>query len=72
RTALAGRGLWVEPTSAVVWPALHKELASLPDPLVLVLTGSGFKATASSASTLPLERPAEISWAANPSAVPGV
>ena len=72
RTALAGRGLWVEPTSAVVWPALCEELASLPDPVVSVLTGSAFKATASSASRPPLERPAEISQAANPSAVPGV
>src|SRR3989304_5500942 len=45
-TALGGRGLWVEPTSAVVWPALHNELASLPDPVVAVLTGSGFKSTA--------------------------
>jgi threonine synthase len=62
----------VEPTSAVVWPALCKELMSLPDPVVSVLTGSGFKATESSASKSPLERPAEISQAANPSAVPGV
>jgi threonine synthase len=44
RAELARRGLWVEPTSAVVWPALLQALPDLPDPVVMVLTGSGLKA----------------------------
>ncbi len=40
---LARTGLWVEPTSAVVWPALVEALDQLPDPVVAILTGSGFK-----------------------------
>jgi threonine synthase len=40
---LARTGFNVEPTSAVVWPAALEVLHELPDPLVLVLTGSGFK-----------------------------
>lgn len=40
---LARAGLWVEPTSAVVWPALVETLDELPDPIVAVLTGSGYK-----------------------------
>ena len=73
-TALAGRGLWVEPTSAVVWPALHNELASLPDPVVAVLTGSGFKSTAHFDAHRPTaERPADdLRQAAKPSTFPGV
>jgi threonine synthase len=43
RDALASAGFYVEPTSAVVWPALQSLLADLPDPIVAVLTGSGFK-----------------------------
>lgn len=49
RDALGRCGLYVEPTSAVVWAALPEALASLPDPVVFLLTGSGLKA----ASTLP-------------------
>ncbi len=45
RDALASKGFYVEPTSAVVWPALRNVLAELPDPVVVVLTGSGFKDT---------------------------
>lgn len=41
--ALAKRGFFVEPTSAVVWPALGAALERLPDPVVVVLTGSGLK-----------------------------
>lgn len=41
---LARRGFLVEPTSAVVWAALQFVLDELPDPVVAVLTGSGFKA----------------------------
>ena len=43
RDQLAKRGLYVEPTSAIVWNVLEQKLASLPDPVVAVLTGSGFK-----------------------------
>jgi threonine synthase len=44
RDALARCGLHVEPTSAVVWAALPEILPVLPDPVVLMLTGSGLKA----------------------------
>jgi threonine synthase len=42
---LAARGILVEPTSAVVWPALQQVIhtADNPGPVVLSLTGSGFK-----------------------------
>jgi threonine synthase len=43
RYALSRLGLYVEPTSAVVWPALAATLDELPDPVVVVLTGSGYK-----------------------------
>jgi threonine synthase len=43
RDALARLGFYVEPTSGVVWAALGMILADLPDPVVIVLTGSGFK-----------------------------
>lgn len=43
RDELARRGLYVEPTSAIVWNALEQALPGLPDPLVVVLTGSGLK-----------------------------
>jgi len=43
RDELSRRGLYVEPTSAVVWPALMAVLDNLPDPVVVVLTGSGYK-----------------------------
>ena len=42
-TELSLRGFPVEPTSAVVWPALENLLPELPEPVVAVLTGSGFK-----------------------------
>lgn len=41
--ALAKRGFYVEPTSAVVWSALQQIMGKVPDPIVVVLTGSGFK-----------------------------
>jgi threonine synthase len=41
--ALSRRGFFVEPTSAVVWPALLSTGEELSDPIVMVLTGSGFK-----------------------------
>jgi threonine synthase len=43
RDELAKRGLYVEPTSALVWSALEQTLARLPDPVVTMLTGSGYK-----------------------------
>jgi threonine synthase len=43
RDALAHLGFYVEPTSALVWRALEETLSELPDPVVVVLTGSGYK-----------------------------
>ncbi|HJW91264.1 MAG TPA: pyridoxal-phosphate dependent enzyme [Anaerolineales bacterium] len=43
RDELAHRGFYVEPTSAVVWAGLAQLDRSFPDPVVTVLTGSGFK-----------------------------
>jgi len=44
RQALAAMGLYVEPTSALVWDALQQAGEHLVDPVVVVLTGSGLKA----------------------------
>ncbi len=41
--ALAHLGFFVEPTSALIWSALHQTLDVLPDPIVVILTGSGYK-----------------------------
>jgi threonine synthase len=43
RVALAKLGMFIEPTSAVVWGALAQVIHRLPEPVVVVLTGSGFK-----------------------------
>jgi threonine synthase len=43
RNALAKHGLYVEATSAVVWPALLLTLRDLKDPVVVIVTGSGYK-----------------------------
>ena len=43
RDDLGCQGLYVEPTSAVVWPAIQQVLADRPDPVVAILTGSGLK-----------------------------
>jgi len=43
RDALAQLGFYVEPTSAIVWAALEKWISKLPDPVVVILTGSGLK-----------------------------
>jgi threonine synthase len=43
RDSLARLGFYVEPTSALVWKALHVHLPRLPDPVVVILTGSGYK-----------------------------
>ena len=43
RNALAGFGFFVEPTSAIVWAALARIAEKMPDPIVVILTGSGLK-----------------------------
>jgi threonine synthase len=43
RAALARLGFYVEPTSAIVWAAMARMLGKLPDPVVVILTGSGMK-----------------------------
>lgn len=45
RDQLARSGFYVEPTSAIVWNALQQVATELPDPIVVVLTGSGLKAS---------------------------
>lgn len=42
---LARRGFYVEPTSAVVWPALLSLWEKMRNPVVVILTGSGFKSS---------------------------
>jgi threonine synthase len=41
--ALAHLGYYVEPTSAIIWSALAHLVEKLPDPIVVILTGSGLK-----------------------------
>jgi threonine synthase len=43
RDALKALGFSVEPTSAIVWDALQQTGQHLPDPIVVVLTGAGWK-----------------------------
>ena len=43
RDALARLGFYVEPTSAIAWAALIQLTDKLPDPIVVILTGSGLK-----------------------------
>ncbi len=43
REALARLGFFIEPTSAIVWSALRQVITTLPDPVVVLLTGSGYK-----------------------------
>jgi threonine synthase len=43
RNQLARIGLYVEPTAAIVWNAFGQVASELPDPVVIVLTGSGLK-----------------------------
>jgi threonine synthase len=40
---LAKLGFYVEPTSALVWNALEQVIDDIPEPIVVVLTGSGLK-----------------------------
>jgi len=44
RDELARRGLYVEPTSAIVWQGALAVWEQLVDPVVMILTGSGLKA----------------------------
>jgi threonine synthase len=43
RDALAHLGFYVEPTSALVWQAIKETISDLSDPVVVILTGSGYK-----------------------------
>ena len=43
RDQLAHRGLFVEPTSAIVWNALEQVVERISPPIVVILTGSGLK-----------------------------
>lgn len=43
RDQLAHRGLFVEPTSAIVWDGLAQVIDQSPQPVVAILTGSGLK-----------------------------
>ncbi len=43
RDEFARRGLYVEPTSAVIWAAIEHTISRLPEPVVGILTGSGLK-----------------------------
>lgn len=43
RNTLTRRGIYVEPTSAIVWSALKCFHKDLPEPAILVMTGSSYK-----------------------------
>ena len=43
RDLLARSGFFVEPTSALVWDALRRVCGLVPEPIVVLLSGSGFK-----------------------------
>jgi len=43
RNNLAKRGLFVEPSSAIVWDALKQVAGKVPEPIVVILTGAGYK-----------------------------
>lgn len=45
RKELAHRGIFAEPTSATVWAAAKKLRTRLPEPVILIITGSGLKNT---------------------------
>ncbi|MBE0408275.1 MAG: pyridoxal-phosphate dependent enzyme [Anaerolineales bacterium] len=40
---LCRKGFFVEPTSATVWAALKQIIDDIPEPIVVILTGSGYK-----------------------------
>ena len=41
--ALARRGFYVEPTSALAWAGLMEKMENLRDPIIVILSGSGYK-----------------------------
>ena len=43
RDALAKRGFYVEPTSAIVWDGIRQIAECASEPIVAILTGSGYK-----------------------------
>ena len=43
RDELARRGIYVEPTSAIVWPAFKQLSSQLTGPVILVMSGTGYK-----------------------------
>jgi threonine synthase len=43
RLELAKQGFYVEPTSAVILPAIRQVVDKMPGPVVSILTGSGLK-----------------------------
>lgn len=43
RDQLARRGFYVEPTSAVVWPAIEALKNQIREPIIAILTGAGYK-----------------------------
>ena len=43
RESLSRLGFYIEPTSALVWSALAQTIERLADPVVVILTGSGYK-----------------------------
>lgn len=43
KTELGRKGIHVEPTSAVIWDGIRQVLDQLPDPVVAILSGSGYK-----------------------------
>ena len=45
QSALASLGLYVEPTSAIVWDVLGRVVGDVPEPIVVILTGSGLKSS---------------------------
>ncbi|KAA3647944.1 MAG: pyridoxal-phosphate dependent enzyme [Chloroflexi bacterium] len=45
RNSLAKLGFYVEPTSAIVWPALETLKEELSGPVVVILSGNGLKAS---------------------------
>ncbi|MFA9405911.1 MAG: pyridoxal-phosphate dependent enzyme [Anaerolineales bacterium] len=43
RDALGKLGFYVEPTSAVIWPGIARAFKTCEEPIVAVITGSGYK-----------------------------
>ena len=42
---LAAEGLYVEPTSALVWNALEQISGKMPEPIIGIITGHGLKSS---------------------------